>query len=84
MLKKERQLADEDEIEITLEEKKLEEEERRLARLRDELGKSKQLQRDELEKLADQKRTQRMMNEVELQKQKALEREAKELLTVEQ
>jgi len=41
MLKRERQLADEDEIEITLEEKKLEEEERRLARLRDDLGKSK-------------------------------------------
>lgn len=51
MLKKERQLADEDEIEITLQEKKLEEEERRLARLREDLGKSKQMQRDDLEKL---------------------------------
>ena len=41
MLKKERQLNDEDEIEITLEEKRLEEEERRLQRLRDDLAKSK-------------------------------------------
>lgn len=60
MLKKERQLADEDEIEITLEEKKLEEEERRLQRLREELSKSKQIQRNELDKLADQKRSQRL------------------------
>ena len=41
MLKRERQLHEEDEIELALEEKKLEEEERRLQRLQDELKKTK-------------------------------------------
>lgn len=39
MIKRERQIMDEDEIEAMLEEKKLEEDERRLARLKDELMK---------------------------------------------
>lgn len=74
MLKKERQIADEDEIEITLEEKKLEEEERRLQRLRDELAKHKQYYRDETDKLSEQRKAQRQSNEAELQKQKNEER----------
>lgn len=53
MLKKERQIIDEEELEITLEEKKLEEEERRLQRLRDELHKSKNIHREELSKIED-------------------------------
>jgi len=51
MLKRERQLAEEEEVEVILEEKRLEEEERRLQRLRDDLVKTKTAHRDELAKL---------------------------------
>ena len=51
MLKRERQLAEEEEVEVILEEKRLEEDERRLQRLRDDLVKTKTAQRDELAKL---------------------------------
>ena len=83
MLKRERQLAEEEEVEVILEEKRLEEDERRLQRLRDDLVKTKTAHRDELAKLQDQRTNLRLANEVELNKQRALEREAKELLTVE-
>jgi hypothetical protein len=53
MLKRERQLADEDEIAVTLEEKKMEEEERRLQRLKEEFAKVKSIHRDELARLMD-------------------------------
>ena len=45
--------------------------------------KTKTAHRDELAKLQDQRTNLRLANEVELNKQRALEREAKELLTVE-
>ena len=83
MLKKERLLAEEEEVEVILEEKRLEEDERRLQRLRDDLVKTKTAHREELAKLQDQRTNIRLANEVELNKQRALEREAKELLTVE-
>lgn len=60
MIKRERQIVDEDEIEILLEEKKLEEEEKRLQRLKDELSKSKANHRDEFEKLTDNRKVQRL------------------------
>ena len=69
MLKRERQLADEDEIEMTLEEKKLEEEERRLQRISDEFGKVKQSHRDEIDRLNDQRKNQRQSNELEIERQ---------------
>lgn len=83
MLKRERQLAEEEEVEVILEEKRLEEDERRLHRLRDELAKTKTGHREDLAKLQDQRTNLRLANEVELNKQRILEREAKELLTVE-
>jgi hypothetical protein len=51
IIKQERKLQDEEEIELALEEKKLEEEERRLQRYRDDLGKNKSSHRNDLEKL---------------------------------
>lgn len=44
---------------MTLEEKKLEEEERRLQRISDEFGKVKQSHRDEIDRLNDQRKNQR-------------------------
>ena len=52
-------------------------------RLRDELAKTKTGHREDLAKLQDQRTNIRQANEVELNKQRVLEREAKELLTVE-
>ena len=55
LIKRERQLQDEEEIEMALEEKKLEEDERRLVRLKDNLSKGKTQHRGELDKLSIQK-----------------------------
>jgi len=68
MIKRERQLQDEEEIELALEEKKLEEDERRLQRLRDDLSKSKQSHRDDLEKLSSQRTLLRQQNDLDLNK----------------
>ena len=76
-------MVDEEEVEVILEEKRLEEDERRLQRLRDDFAKTKTAHREELAKLQDQRVNIRLANEVELNKQRGLEREAKELLTIE-
>lgn len=83
MLKIERKMQDEEQIELVMEEKKLEEEERRLERLKDEAIKTKTQHRNDLEKLQSQRAQINQQNEVDLQKQRTIEREAKDVMILE-
>lgn len=56
MMRKERQVQDDEEIEIAMVEKRLEEEERRLQRMRDDLLSNKSYYNVELERLREQRK----------------------------
>lgn len=56
MLRRERQIADEEELEIAMEEKRLEEEERKLLKMRDDLVRGKQTHNLELDRLRDSRK----------------------------
>lgn len=66
MMRKERQVQDDEEIEIAMVEKRLEEEERRLQRMRDDLLSNKSYYNVELERLREQRKYMRQQNEMEV------------------